>query len=525
MEFTNRDMAQTPDAAQSVRSTTPPPLPTNPDSGLIFHPPTDLLPSSLSPPRVLEPLIIPIPPVAASTGEALEAKPSWFGRRGSVFTSGASKMPAQGTGPPADIEMGSILAESAMINKQRNVQAEGSTGKPSEDRTREEMAMAKWRKWIIEQPVQPVSVDFPPNGPNPQIFPMTPLSRPASPLVTLQTLQSSTLANHRSGDSSPTDIREGNNTPDQPDFVQNTESVRALRDVELAIDTAILNRAKLDQDRARRMSTNARLSTLENPFIDLAARLTSRRVRPIVLELIQALGHYIDIIWTINFPDAPCPWTQREAGPSRRHPLETGWKSRMITAVQASKATGHVDSKPADADLKFWEDEVVFGVRDTNEVVGICKGVGWGFKTAMIQGRYGDVDPDNVIGSDGTGGNYARLLNDLEEVLWGDAEPRPTDLAPDLPDDFDPYAIPDPEHRPTGVGSSMMDFFVMPQVSSAPNLGSVDEYHVPLPDLLLEPPTSLTASQGLTLEEIGRRRHEEWLQSRRAEDWAGLHIS
>lgn len=197
----------------------------------------------------------------------------------------------------------------------------------------------------------------------------------------------------------------------------NTDSVRALRDVELAVDEDILAAAIAQRaDQPRRMSTNPRVSEAENPFIDIATRLGSRRVRPMVLELIQALGHFIDAVWSITYPSAPCPWIISEVN---ENPLdEKRWRSRMITAVQEGKASGHVNSPPSKRDVAFWGQEVRFALRDVDEVVGIYKGVGWAFSTALSKGWYGDIGVENILGEDGRGGNLARLLNDLEEAMW-----------------------------------------------------------------------------------------------------------
>lgn len=236
--------------------------------------------------------------------------------------------------------------------------------------------------------------------------------------------------NRLSGSDSPAsrqaDSRLGTTRLDQneSDVIYNTESVRALRDVELAVDEELLAKAAQRAAAPRRMSTNPRVSEIENPFIDLASRLGSRRVRPSVLELIQALGHYIDVIWSMRYPNILCPWIIHEVATTpgvpylRLDPIREGWRSRMVTAVQAGKTSGHVDAPPTEWDLRFWESEVRHSIRDVEDVVGICKGVGWAFRQSMMDGQYGEVNQGNVLGDGGSGGNIARLLNDLEEALW-----------------------------------------------------------------------------------------------------------
>jgi hypothetical protein len=199
--------------------------------------------------------------------------------------------------------------------------------------------------------------------------------------------------------------------------------MRALQDVELAVDETVLVKTGRATSQPRRMSTNPRVSDIDNPFIDISSRLASRRVRPLVIELIHALGHYIDAVWCLRYPGEPCPWVLGSNTPERRKSIvpdqraEGGWKSRMISAVQGGKADGFVPD-PTMADLKFWEDEVKYSLRDVDEVVGIYKGVAWAFHTAIMTGQYGEVQTSNVVGREGEGGNIARLLNDLEEAMW-----------------------------------------------------------------------------------------------------------
>lgn len=100
----------------------------------------------------------------------------------------------------------------------------------------------------------------------------------------------------------------------------------------------------------------------------------------------------------------------------------------------------------------------------------------------------------------------------------GDAPPRSTDLAYDLPLDFDPYAIVDPDdvvyapvRRPDLLSHSV-------------DQGAPPTSPVHLPDL---PDPTVKAEERKhkswdgqirteeTLEEIGRRRHREWLESKR----------
>lgn len=216
--------------------------------------------------------------------------------------------------------------------------------------------------------------------------------------------------------------------PDGDADVYNTESVLALRDVELAVDEDVLRSMDAARGRlnSRRMSVVPAPFPESNPFDDIAPRLTSRRVRPLVLELVQALGHFIDAVWYIAHPDQPCPWaeqattstTSSNVPMSRANSGQSTWRSKMVTAVQEGRKNGDVDDPPTSRDATFWEEEVRNGLKDVDSVVGIYKGVAWAFNIAMNEGRYGAVHPENVTASGEHGGGLTRLLHDLEEALW-----------------------------------------------------------------------------------------------------------
>ncbi|OXB37268.1 hypothetical protein J007_03017 [Cryptococcus neoformans] len=366
--------------------------------------------------------------------------------------------------------------------------------------------------------------------------------------------------------------------------VYNTDSVLALRGVELAVDEGILERTKRVQAALPRYASNRpRLCETPNPFAGIAHRLGSRRVRPIALELIQALGHLVDAMWLSVYPDRPCPWIigfdESPIQPSTKrlvmayqtadaYPSDVGWKSPMITAVQEGKRTGHVPTTIADNYIQFCENEVAYAIGDVDQVVGVRKGAGYIFGRALGAGEYGAPVKTNVLGVNGEGGGMARLLNDLEEAIWGDAPPRVTDLAYELPDDFDPYAIPDeseliiaaaaaggaPSGHHTGHSSSLADFFggeanantgangysilpsrressqetgdtydSLPDFDIAPSLSDVTRISTPVETAknklsggILPGIENIRGAEGMTLEELGRKRHQEWLANRAA---------
>jgi hypothetical protein len=315
--------------------------------------------------------------------------------------------------------------------------------------------------------------------------------------------------------------------------------------------------------------------------MDIVDRLVSRRIRPIVLELIHALGHYIYILWSITYPERPCPWIMT-AGDNTQPPLLRGWRSHTITAVAEYRAEGAELATPSPVTLAFWRAEVGYALRDVEEVVGVWKKRGRIFASSLKAGQYGDAEDGNVLGKveAGEGGNMARLLNDLEEAIWGDSLPRSTDLVLVLPADFDPYAI--PVGQGVGGPSALGDAFGPPTSIRSPVGGlphaAMEEVYA-MPDLIPPSPGNLldtpgrqlggeagdtvgydilsskgdraatgahtnqgvvqawarqarasVAAQGglsgssgeggaelaqLTLEEVGRKRHAEWLASQR----------
>ncbi|WWC87132.1 uncharacterized protein L201_002018 [Kwoniella dendrophila CBS 6074] len=650
------------------------------------HQQIDVSPTCSTVPKVLEPLIIPQPtsllpiepssyspssanintPATSSTIVSPIPNASGSGRRGplAIWKSDSSQPKINGKlTSTMNINMrpsssgsrkGKEAVEMSSLPTMDN-SASTSTANAIEDKSKEDMAMAKWRKWVVEQPIQMEPTDHSPlrsrrtspastfaGGLNPAVSPhLSMLSSPkqfhttGSPLEPVGSAgsSSSSVINPRtSGGFSPTSKLnrfDSGSASGEYNEIFNTESVMALRDVELAIDEEVLERNERSRgtgliQQNRRMSTQPRISELPNPFVDIAQRLSSRRVRPIVLELIQALGHYLDAVWCITYPNRPCPWiiginespippsirrmtmaqsqNQNQQTESSLAADQQNWKSPMITAVQQGKQSGHVDIPPTIKDVEFWGDEVTFAIRDVDEVVGIYKGVGWAFGSAMRDGVYGSVSSDNVLGVKGEGGGMARLLNDLEEAIWGDAQPRPTDLSYDLPIDFDPYAVPDDQElllaasaaatngtsvpRRNGGGDSsnnnnnlrtnntLSDFFGESRITRASSsntngdsnsqLPAMEEEIDALPDLIqpyassslgedqdgvseidnksstdqdqiikspnlsrsniVAPPQTsipgidiqIDTEEPLTLEEIGKRRHREWLENQRS---------
>lgn len=302
------------------------------------------------------------------------------------------------------------------------------------------------QKWVIEQPSPPASAKSspirnkghtainmsPPLSPVPSHHPPTRRDPSVSP--TLKARTPSLPESYGLNSARPSAVLEPMAEGDGSVF--NTESVLALRDVELAVDEDVLR--SMEDGGGRSRMNSRRMSVVpppfpeSNPFDDIAPRLTSRRVRPLVLELVQALGHFIDAVWYLAHPDRPCPWVEptdptastSTAGSSSK-PMPSGrsmdhsqWKSKMITAVRDGRRDGYVDDPPTPKDAEFWESEVRDALKDVDQVVGIYKGVAWAFNIAMNEGRYGDVHAKNVTTTGEHGGGLTRLLHDLEEALW-----------------------------------------------------------------------------------------------------------
>lgn len=338
-----------------------------------------------------------------------------------------------------------------------------------------------------------------------------------------------------------------------------SESVRQLRDVELAIDPAFLGQGIVN---GRRLSTHPRMSERENPFHTIHGLISRRGIRPFVLELVQALAAFIDAVWSVNHPGQPCPWAgvpQISRRPSYAGALHQSkmWCSWTLAAVQEGKRQGFLNDPPTENDVIFWNREVRYGLRDIDEAVHCRKDLGWAFGKTVIEGQYGDIIAANVFAQDGvSAGNMARLLNDLEEVLWGDAIPAPSDLAFEHDPDFDPFSVYREGDELIGVevprqleereaelrrvfGDYLPSQIIPPTspVSSVPPGSRKGSRSAPTSSLEDTGPTSrgpatgsggmpdldlsaLGSLQELSLEEkmqLGRKRHQEYLERVRAE--------
>lgn len=455
------------------------------------------------------------------------------------------------------------------------------------------------QKWIVEEqpraefdnPLQPsrsMSITLGANaGPSSEYSPLRSMTPNAPPSALPAHLVSSPPGSSRqnwadtvgtvSSVNSYASASSSRNVPSTPSQLQHlpgvqdiytTESVRQLRDVELAIDPAFYGQGTVN---GRRLSTHPRMSERENPFHSIHALISRRGIRPFVLELVQALGAFIDAVWSVCHPGKACPWAgvpTISRRPSFAGALQQSktWCSWTLAAVQEGKRQGFLNSPPTEKDVTFWNREVRYGLRDIDEAVNRRKDLGWAFGKTVIEGQYGDITASNVFAHDGvSAGNIARLLNDLEEVLWGDAIPAPSDLAYEHDPDFDPFSVyregdeligvevpRQPELREAELRRVFGDFLptqaIPPTspVSPVPpgtrkSSGSAGRPSIPsspvqeagpsrqaqgslsgpsgdgMPDLDM---SALGALQDLSLEEklqLGRKRHQEYLERVRAE--------
>lgn len=387
-------------------------------------------------------------------------------------------------------------------------------------------------------------------------------------------------------------VKAGSIIPGAQD-IYTTESVRALKDVELAIDPSFYGGETIPQlTRSRRLSTHPRVSDMENPFGDIDALLCRRGIRPLVLELVQALGAYVDAVWSTTHPNIPNPWAgvplpsaaRRQSAlsptsPTSPSPAAKKWHSWTLTAVQEAKRRGLMNNPQTHDDVGFWALEIRYGLRDIDQAVSCRKDMGWAFGEVVVRGQYGDIIQANVFANDGSAGNIPRLLNDLEEALWGDAIPAPSDLAFEHDSDFDPFSvyregdeligvethkqpevreaelrqvfgdnlliqstfgrpIPPPSLSPRSPTSptSPRSYFSSPDapalsLPASPKSRSDASPRTPADSSIMVMPnldfTALGALQELSLEEkleLGRRRHQEYLERTRAEHHVALGV-
>lgn len=290
--------------------------------------------------------------------------------------------------------------------------------------------------WVNEQPDAPAMEAGPSRRPPKPRQPYSP--KETIPLVPMRTSSASTQpsgSSHKPNPRRTSSHERSHNYPSPPlavysptrsvvasprlsygddDVYYNSETARALQDVELAVDVEVLAaaRRKRDEPAVRRLSSRPRVSPVENPFIDIVGRMGSRRVRPIVLELLHALGCWIDAVWSISHPSQPCPW-----GKTATTTESSSWTSPILGAILDARSNGFLVDRPTVIDADFWQEESHHSILDVDEVVGIVKGLGWAFSAAMSKGDY-RVESDNIILPNGRPGDVPRLLNDLEEVIW-----------------------------------------------------------------------------------------------------------
>lgn len=121
------------------------------------------------------------------------------------------------------------------------------------------------------------------------------------------------------------------------------------------------------------------------------------------------------------------------------------------------------------------------------------------------------------------------------DCLRGEAAPRSTDLAYELPDDFDPYAlvedVPASQQRPQPSPNSQKSDPMKNALDGGAGADGNTETSAAAEQRRIIKVNAWDAALNLnafkkdgeeqvSLEELGRRRHQEWLESRKADGWA-----
>ncbi|KAL7418563.1 hypothetical protein Q5752_007021 [Cryptotrichosporon argae] len=433
--------------------------------------------------------------------------PGLFGRRGSVAPAGMRprtgesqySLSSQHAAPVSRVE-----ADAFEMTAVPQTRPKAEMARVDAIKTGHDESLAKWRKWAVAEGSLSGADASPPRNPSrtPSLSrPYSPVPRDyAAPLFPRKASVDSSMISRSQRDSAQSATPRASSTPGE-DAYYNTESTRMLMDVELAIDPNLVQTAPDDaSSRTRRRSTRPRLTDAANPFVDIDTILSIRGIRPLVLELLHSLGSYIDAVWCSRFPDLPCPWYHQEPATG------TSWQSWVLGSVREAKARGLLANPPTAKDLIFWEDEVRYGLRDVDEAVNRRSNNGWVFAKAVMEGAYGDVEAQNVVEPSGEAGNVARLLNDLEEALWGDAVPIPTDIAYECDVDFDPFKVYRQGDQLVGVDNA-------PQ-PTAPLDASLSTAGAPLMrDWALTVLSPEAASAQVDMLALGRERHRLWLLS------------
>ena len=179
---------------------------------------------------------------------------------------------------------------------------------------------------------------------------------------------------------------------------------------DLAVDPTKIN--------ISRPPVRPRVSGLPNPLVPLQKMLGARRTRPLMIELIHAVGLYVDAVWTVHRAGLSPPGVIMQP----QDPQHPKWISPTLSAIKQAREDS-ILPPPTQSDILFYGTEVQEAVAEVEEALGGGK---WSFARYLVEGGYGSVTVRNAGGEadvdwelEGSGGlGMIRLLGDMEDVLW-----------------------------------------------------------------------------------------------------------
>ncbi len=184
----------------------------------------------------------------------------------------------------------------------------------------------------------------------------------------------------------------------------------ALTPTEIASFTPIVG----STERFARPSNSSSMDApLSNPFLTIRSRTVNATVRGLVVEMIVALAALVDAREAIYGETVPLETVARDLKRNR---------SSALLAIRAERMENPDSERPTAEDLAFQESEFAALIQDLNECIGRSGQV----EKLFSSGSYGlQLAPFKI----GNAAGVLRLLIDLEETIWGSAEPLPSDLS------------------------------------------------------------------------------------------------
>ncbi|KAJ9121685.1 hypothetical protein QFC22_002305 [Naganishia vaughanmartiniae] len=173
-----------------------------------------------------------------------------------------------------------------------------------------------------------------------------------------------------------------------------------------------------------------------NELLVLRNRLESKIMRGLLLELVQAVAAYVGAAdSSLNHFNAD------ENGERKAGATSISSASFCLTSVRRARRIGALDTDPEN-DRIFWAREVQAVWADLAEAAGNPRYIPTIYRRAEYH-----ADDDALETYDTAPDAYVRMLDDLEELLWGELEP---------PEDELPFAW-EIEERVKAVGDSDFD--------------------------------------------------------------------